>query len=78
MVHSKDPPKSCSLSCAIIDCVALYSTADEEDEDIEPRLVSVNLLEAQFYNDAHLVVILQTEESPIDNGKCYPKSLALN
>lgn len=59
--HTSDPPTTQMVSCAMLDLMVLVGAEDGEDSTEEVQeIVGARLLDAQFYDDSQLVMVLQT------------------
>lgn len=67
VTHTQNPPRTEDISCTIFDLVFM---ADDDPENDKP--VAGRLLDAQFYDDTQLVLVLQTtEETRKSDFHCY-------
>lgn len=65
-VHQQNPPRTSEISSVILDLRFIRGNDRAEDEEDEDT-VAARLLDAQFYDDTQLVLVLQTLEE-----KCKP------
>ena len=70
LTHERSPPKTQSISCIMLS--PLFPEEDSESESMDSEDgVAVNILDAQFYDDKQLVLVLQTVGTA-DNGIISP------
>jgi hypothetical protein len=70
-VHQQNPPQTQEISSVILDLMFMHGNDRAEDEE-DDDTVAARLLDAQFYDDTQLVLILQTLEE-----KCKPLYLVV-
>jgi hypothetical protein len=67
-VHQQEPPQTSAIYSVILDLMFIRGNDRAEDEEDEEN-VAARLLDAQFYDDTQLVLVLQTLE---EKCKTFP------